>query len=103
MALATDALDAEIHQLVDVLAIARPGEDRQRRAGQRVADRDGHLDAQVPRDFAGLGPDLRLRPLDPFYRIWWTGDPRHFDFCGPADRVKAKPMNLVPPLWTAWR
>lgn len=39
---------------------------------------------------------LRLRPLDPFYRIWWTGDPRHFDFCGPADRMKAEIARFSP-------
>ena len=40
--------------------------------------------------------ELRLRPLDPFYRIWWTGDPRHFDFCGPADRMKAEIARFSP-------
>ena len=29
---------------------------------------------------ANLTDELRLRPLDPFYRIYWDGEARHFDF-----------------------
>ena len=33
---------------------------------------------------------LRLRPLDPFYRIHWTDDARTFDFSGSPERMRAE-------------
>ena len=33
---------------------------------------------------------LRLRRLDPFYRIHWMDDPRTFDFSGSHERMKAE-------------
>ena len=41
---------------------------------------------------AGARPadELRLRLLDPFYRIYWEDDPRWFDFCGDHDRMTAE-------------
>ena len=42
--------------------------------------------------FAAAGLDLhsevRLRRLDPMYRIRWAGDERHFDFVDSADRLE---------------
>ncbi len=39
---------------------------------------------------------LRLRPLDPFYRIWWMDDPRFFDFTGSDERMKAEIAKFSP-------
>jgi len=40
--------------------------------------------------------ELTLRPLDPFYRIRWADDPRHFDFVGDRDRMLAEMAKFSP-------
>jgi phytoene desaturase len=39
---------------------------------------------------------LTLRWLDPFYRIRWADDPRHFDFTGDRDRMLAEMGRFSP-------
>jgi phytoene desaturase len=50
--------------------------------------------------FAAGGLDLRsevrLRPLDPFYRIRWAGEERHLDFSGDPARMKAEIAKFSP-------
>src|SRR3954453_5141168 len=35
-----------------------------------------------------LGSEVRLRRLDPLYRIRWAGEPRHFDFVDSPERLR---------------
>ena len=37
-----------------------------------------------------LASEVRMRPLDPFYRIHWAGEDEHFDFSGDRGRMKAE-------------
>jgi phytoene desaturase len=46
---------------------------------------------------SSLGRELRLRPLEPFYRIHWTDDPRTFDFSGDHDRMRAEVARFSAP------
>ena len=50
--------------------------------------------------FAAGGLDLHsevtLRPLDPFYRIFWDGEERHFDFSRDHDRMVAEVAKFSP-------
>jgi phytoene desaturase len=39
---------------------------------------------------------VRLRPLDPFYRIRWTDEPRAFDMTGDVDRLRAEVARFSP-------
>jgi phytoene desaturase len=39
---------------------------------------------------------LTLRPLEPFYRILWAGDERHFDFVGERERMLAEMAKFDP-------
>lgn len=39
---------------------------------------------------------LTVRPLDPFYRIWWMDDPRYFDFTGSNERMRAEIAKFSP-------
>jgi phytoene desaturase len=39
---------------------------------------------------------LTLRPLDPFYRILWAGDDRHFDFVGDRERMLDEMRRFSP-------
>jgi phytoene desaturase len=43
-----------------------------------------------------LGSEVRLRRLDPLYRIRWAGEPRHFDFCDSAEGLRAEVARFSP-------
>jgi phytoene desaturase len=43
-----------------------------------------------------LASEVRMRRLDPFYRIQWAGEGNHFDFSGDAERMKAEIAKFSP-------
>ena len=43
-----------------------------------------------------LASEVRMRPVDPFYRISWAGEDDHFDFTGDGERMKAEIAKFAP-------
>src|SRR3712207_3280194 len=43
-----------------------------------------------------LASEVRMRALDPFYRIHWAGEDQHFDFGGDRERMQSEVAKFSP-------